>query len=181
MDQSLTHPGRAGALNGLRFSVWLTVMYFASVFSASAPLLGLLSTVIMVCVPVLLWRMLTTDYRTTGGKWTIGQLWLDGFIAIMCGAVVAGTLLLVYLRWINPGYIYDQWASGIAAFEASGDPAMEQLASDMQTAVENGFSISPSMLTMSLLWLAAFSGSVISLIVAAIVRATKIPAKTSES
>lgn len=163
-------PAGCGARNGLVVGAIITLLYFASVFSRRVPFLGLLTMVLAMAVPVAIYILLRNDYIASGRRSSIGALWLDGLISVMGGAALAGALLLIYLKWINPEFLNTEWEASVALFEASSDPAMKQLAADCREAARAGFSITPATLTMSLLWMAAFSGSLLSLIAATVIK-----------
>lgn len=169
MTQPLS-PARCGASNGLRFAAYVGAIYLTSVVSAMLPVVQLLTFMLIIGAPAVIYLLLANDMRRSGNTWTAGALWLDGLICVIGGAAIGGAALLAYLQWIDPTFLSSQWDIAIATLDASGDPASQQLADDFRRAIDNGFSISPTMFVMSLIWLATLTGSIMSFIVATIVR-----------
>lgn len=101
-------PYRRGADDGFVFGLYLTALIFASVFSARIPLLGLLSLGLAVAVPAVVYRMMARYDRAVGKAASFALSWMHGVVIFVCGALVSGALLTVYLRWINPGFIASQ-------------------------------------------------------------------------
>lgn len=168
---NLTSPVRLGASRGIITGIYLAIMFMSSLFLSGTVLDGALTTGMAIVFPFLLYKIMRHDFVATGRRFSVGAMWLEGLTAIMGGALIASTLMFVYLRWIEPDYIATRWAEMTEELASAPDPAMNELAESFKTASANGFAITPIMLTMSMLWMAAFSGSVLSLIVAAVVRA----------
>ena len=59
-------PYRRGADDGFFFGAYLTVMFFASIFSEWMPLLQLLSGAMAVCVPLTIYRFMLRYHRSLG-------------------------------------------------------------------------------------------------------------------
>ena len=85
------------------------------------------------------------------------------------GALLAGALLTAYLSWIDPDYIMDSIRTTVDLLEQSPDSDSQQTAEQFRTAMDNGFSISPVIFSMTLVWMTATSGSVLSLIIATVI------------
>lgn len=170
MTTGFTSPLHHGARNGVVTGIYLTILFILSVITPGTPLEGVLSTAMAIAFPVLVYRIIRRDMALTGGSASTGTLWLDGLVSIMCGALIAGAVLLVYLRWIDPGFLGNRWDTLVSQMAESPDPAMQEMAEDFTTASANGFVVSPVMFVMTLLWGAAFSGSLLSLLLAVAVR-----------
>lgn len=166
-----TSPVRIGARRGLPTGIYLGVMFMSSLLLSGTVLDGAVSMAMVILFPVFIYRILRTDLAASGGKMSTGALWLEGLTAIMGGALIASTIMFIYLRWIEPDFLSTRWAEMIEQLASAPDPAMNELAANFESASANGFVVSPIMLTMSMLWSAAFTGSILSLIAAAIAKA----------
>lgn len=162
-------PFRRGADNGFRFGAYLTAIYALMVVGDHVPLLGILTLALMAGVPAMIYLLLRRDRTLPGGLPTLGALWIDGLLTFLGGGILAGAVMMIYLNWIEPAYLADNLQHAIAMLDSSPDPQSHDLAEQMRTAIDNGFSISPIMFTMMTLWLVATSGSVLSLVIAAII------------
>lgn len=168
MTQPLS-PFRRGAENGFRFGAYMTVIHATVIGSSSVPLLNVVTLALLAGAPALLYMLMRRDRTAEGGLPTLGALWLDGLLTILCGAMLASAVLTVYLRWIDPDFLISNLEQAVALLEASGDPSSLEMADKMHTAISNGFSISPITFSMMLLWMAGTSGSLLSLVIAAII------------
>ena len=71
-------PYRRGADDGFLFGIYLTVMFFASIFAGSFAPLSLLALVMMVSVPVVIYRFMRSYHRSLGPSGTFAMLWMQG-------------------------------------------------------------------------------------------------------
>lgn len=101
-------PYRRGADDGFLFGIYLTVMFFASIFAGSFAPLSLLALVMMVSVPVVIYRFMRSYHRSLGPSGTFAMLWMQGVMIFFCGMLIAGTALVVYMKWIHPGFVVEQ-------------------------------------------------------------------------
>lgn len=163
---------RQAAVNGVPLSAMMTVAMLLTMYADRLGLLGMLAPIAMFAVPAVSFLLLRRDYIATKGEMTWGALWLDGCLSYILGAVIAGAVMYIVWRWIDPTWMPDRIDESIDLLKASNDAEMVKLASDMRTAVDSGLDFSARSLTPAFIWLAAFSGSLLSLIFAPIVLTT---------
>ena len=168
MNEAIS-PFRRGADNGFKFGAYLIALYATLVAGNSVPFLGLISFALMAGVPGVTYMLLRRDHMLPEGPKTVGALWIDGLIMFFGGALLAGALLTAYLSWIDPDYIMDSIRTTVDLLEQSPDSDSQQTAEQFRTAMDNGFSISPVIFSMTLVWMTATSGSVLSLIIATVI------------
>ena len=101
-------PYRRGADDGFIFGVYLTVMFFASILSGGSVLLTMLSGVMMAGVPLVIYMFMRFYHRSLGVAGSFAMLWMQGVVIFFCGMLIAGTALVVYMKWINPDFVIDQ-------------------------------------------------------------------------
>lgn len=165
-------PYQRGAEDGTLLGVYLSVMMACSIAAPSVPLLGLLSTLMMVAVPAVDYVMLRRYYVQERAMVPVSSLWMQGIIAFSCAALITFALTFIYMRWINPSYLTDTIESAIAVLTASGDAEMKAMASQITTSIEQGGNpITPITYCFTMIWATVFSGSILSLVMALIVRA----------
>lgn len=168
MNQPLS-PFRRGADNGFLLGIYISVLYICMLLSSKVPVLNIVTLTMMLAVPVIVYFLLRRDRVAPGGMPTLGALWVDGLITFLCGGLIGSLVMFVYLRWIEPDFIISNLEQTVEMLKDAPDASGRELADEMQTAIDSGFSVSPIMFAMSMLWLAATSGSILSLIVSAIV------------
>ncbi len=169
MNQPLS-PFRRGADNGFLFGLYLSVLYLLMIFSSSVPLLNIPVLGMMVAVPALIYFMLRRDrLAPQGGVTIVGALWIDGLLTFLCGGLIGSLVVFIYMRWIDPDFIVSNIEQSISLLEAAGDADSIELADEFRSAMSNGFNVSPIVFAMTLLWMVTFSGSILSLILSAVI------------
>lgn len=169
LNQNGYSPAKCGADNGLRFGVYLSLIYAAMIGSAFMPVANLIMLVLLVGVPFFVFRLLSADYRRAAGGHNLAAVWLNGMMTFICGGLLASLVLFVYLRWVNPGFLSMQWDMIVNGFASSPDPSLREFSEQCRAAAENGFQVSPIIFSMSLLWMVAFAGTLTSLVLAVII------------
>lgn len=168
-------PASCGARNGLTFGLFMTAMYFAMLFSTRSMLINLMALGLMLYAPVYLYNLVRADHVRLRGAYSTGSLWLDGLLTTVFGSLIAAAALLIFLRWIHPGFLYEEIMNSLEIIRRSGNAASVDMAATIERALDNGLSLSPAMFAMSMMWLAAFLGSIFSLAIAAILRHRPLP------
>lgn len=164
------HPMQQGMHNGMRFGLWLTAFYMLSFGSVRVPLLNIAALLCLAALPVVLFVCMRKDYCASHGVHTVGTLWLNGLLTVIGGALLASVPLVVFLQWIDPQFLANQWETLATALAASPDVQARQMATDLRQALDNGFAISPILFTMTMLWTMTFIGSILSLFIGIVVK-----------
>lgn len=152
-------PYSRGAEDGLRFGLYLGVMFFASIFATALPMLSMLSLAMIVAVPVVTWVLMRRYQRSLGAASSFAMLWMYGVVLFFCGMLIAGTALTVYMRWIEPDYLSSQLAA-LAALEGSMPGTfVDQAASVASDMIDARFIPSPIAVVTELIMLAIVTGS----------------------
>lgn len=167
-----THsPYRRGADFGVYFGLYLTALFFASAFSISAPLLSFLSLVLIAGVPFVIYFMLRTSYRKDYCKTLFSSLWMEGIAIFFFGGLIASFVSVVYMRWINPDFINTQVDTLIDLYRSIDWDRGHEMADIFQRAREQHLLPSAIQITVDMLWLIVFSGSILSMLMALLVQA----------
>lgn len=177
--RSLPSPYRRGAHDGLSFAVYLTVMFFASLYTTRVALLSLLVVLMMIGVPFVIYRYLRRAYVADYGCTQMSALWMHGIMIFLCGSLLAGAVEIVWLRWIQPDYIINQLHAVIDLYENSGWDRGEEMAAMLQRMIDNSLVPSAISIVMEMLWLSVFTGSLLSALMALLVRARPLPSANS--
>lgn len=156
-------PYRRGADDGLIFGIYLTVMFFASIFAGSFTPLSLLALLMMAAVPAVIYRFMLSYHRSLGANGSFAMLWMQGVVIFFCGMLIAGTALIVYMKWIHPGFISEQ-LTAIAALKGSMPDSQMDIAADMASKMlEARFIPTPIDIVTEMMMLAIVSGSILSM------------------
>lgn len=166
-------PYRRGADKGLYLGIWLIAMFFAMVYSIDVPLFGLLSVAMFLGVPVLVYRWLRRTFVEERGLTTLSSLWMQGIVIFACGSLINALVATVYLKWVRPDFIVNRIKDAIEFYSAVDDPSAQQAADLMQRIIDSHMVPSAVSVALETVWIAIFTGSLLSLLLALIARARK--------
>ncbi len=156
-------PYRRGADDGLIFGLYLTAMFFASIFAGSFAPLSLLGAVMMAGVPVVIYFFMRRYDRSLGPAATFAMLWMQGVVIFFCGMLIAGTALVVFMKWIHPGFVAEQ-LTAVAALKGAVPGSQIDLAADVaEKMIEAKFIPAPIDIVTEMLMLAIVTGSMLSM------------------
>lgn len=168
-------PYLRGADDGLRFGLYLSALLLSVMLSARMPLLSLAAFVMMAGVPVWTYMCQRRYARTLGMAATVPMLWMQGVVMFTGGIVIASAVIVAYMRWADPAYIFNQWQS-IAAMATRPEASdfYRQTGAMAQAMIEAGTLPTPLEMAWQFILLTVSTGSILSLIMGAIVcRRTK--------
>ncbi|WP_289731806.1 DUF4199 domain-containing protein [uncultured Duncaniella sp.] len=161
-------PYRRGADDGFFFGAYLTVMFFASIFSEWMPLLQLLSGAMAVCVPLTIYRFMLRYHRSLGQMGSFPMLWMQGVVIFFCGMLLAGTALVVFMKWLSPDFVVEQMRA-VAALRGTMPGSQVDMAADMaQKMLDANFVPSPIEIVTEMMMLAIVTGSLLSMVLSGI-------------
>jgi hypothetical protein len=151
----------------------LTLLFFVNAYTQALPMLAIIGLVLMVGVPVLVFRMLAVSFRSTDCKATFSELWLEGISTFFFGTLIVSFVAVVFMMWLQPDWLVGQMSAAIEQGKASGMPQLEEMADILQRALDQHLLPTPIQLVLDMGWMILFSGSLLSMVLSAIVRATK--------
>lgn len=179
MPYSQPSPYRRGAEDGLTFAVYLTVMFFASIYTTRIAMLSLLAIAMMLGVPFVIYRYLRRAYVADRGTTIMSALWMHGIMIFLCGSMLAGAVEVVWLRWIDSSYIIEQLHAIVELYSDSGWERGEEMAEVIQRMIDNSLVPSAISIVMEMIWLSVFTGSLLSALIALLVRARPVRGTSS--
>lgn len=168
----ITSPYRRGADFGFLFGIYLTVMFFSSIFARALPLGGLLSLILMAGVPVFAFTTLRRYNRELQGCATFPMMWMTGVVTFICGSLIAGTLLVIYLKWIEPDFILRQLEGLVEAGRQNPDTPIAEAGDIASQMIKTNFIPSPMAVITEMILAAIVSGSILSIIISAFISTT---------
>lgn len=170
-----THsPYRRGADDGFIFGAYLTATFLAIVWSSGVPLLGLVSMLLLAGVPVFVYLRLRRAYVADCGHTLLSSLWMQGIATFACGSLIAGAVATAYLKWIDPDFIIDRLHEAIAFYSGSGWERGQEVADTLQRMIDMHLVPSAAAIVVEVIWLAVFSGSLVSLLMALLARSRPV-------
>ncbi len=105
-------PTKSIYTRGAEDGAWMGLLFIAAValqtLAQGSLLATLIADVLLVAVPAVLWVMLRRSYRYDRLLTTFSGLWMHGIMVFLCGSLILGLVAFMYMRFINPGFIYAQ-------------------------------------------------------------------------
>lgn len=178
MDSSLLKsrsPYKRGADWGAIFGIYLSALFFATSYSVSNPWCAIASLVLIIGVPVCIFIMLRRSYVADNGTTIFSSLWMEGIAIFFFGGLIASIVAMVYMRWIVPTFFEDRIDILIDTYNSmEGMPRAKEAAEMLQAARDQKLLPKPIELTVDMLWLIVFSGSILSMVMSWLVQLIKV-------
>lgn len=166
---------RRGAEDGLKTGPVMALAVFLSGATGYEPWLAIPALIALGAVPVLEYFMLRASFRRDGCKTTFSALWLQGICGFFFGSLLMGAAVLAILRWGYPTYITDQMHILADMFAASPDESSIDYARAINHMIETGTGPTATDLALELMYLTVFLGSLLSMVLSALVRGRRRP------
>lgn len=181
MPEKPKSPYRKGADDGMFFGVYLTVMFFASVLSERITSLSFVCPVTFVLVPFIIYKFLRRGYVEDYGTSTLSAIWMHGIMIFLCGCLLSGAVQLIYMKWINPGFIIGQLNRFIEIYEQIDNDTAAQMVDLLKNMIAMRAVPSAVTIVVEMIWAGVFTGSILSLLLSLLVKARPVEmSKTSK-
>ena len=159
-----------GAEDGLLLGPLMAAGVVLTGVAAYAPWVVVVSLALLMAVPVAAYILLHRAYAADRRGCTLSALWLQGICTFFCGGLLMAAAVYVALRWVRPGFVTEQVSTAAALYAASGDAGARDMGETLRRAVEARILPSAVEVALELLYAAVFSGSLLSLVLAAVIR-----------
>ena len=167
-------PYRRGAAQGLFFGIYLSILFLASVYSVSYPLMGLVGMLLVLGVPFYIYRCLRATFVADGGLTPFSSLWMQGIMVFLCGALIQGVVAVIYLKWVDPTFIITQLRTVISFYDGMPSPEAKEMAKVLSNMIEANLVPSAASMVVEMIFLSVFSGSLLSLLMSALARIGRV-------
>lgn len=161
---------RQGAEDGLLLAPLLIAASFCMGASIYCPVFILPTLIFMLAVPVVTYISQLKSYLRQPELSSLSALWLQGICMFFFASLIMGLAIYAAMRWMWPGFINDQVDAVIAVYSASNDPNIQSLLKGIQRARETHSLPTSIDITLELMYMVVFTGSLLSLFSALIVR-----------
>ncbi len=159
-----------GATDGLIMGLYLTVMYLLQVTGMNVPALSLLGEVMMLCVPVVAYLLMSRGARETVPRPMFSAMWMHGIMIFLCGSIIMTLAAYIYMRIVDPDFIVNLFRSMSQLYAGLGTEAGDQFSHMLDKVIAAHMLPTPISFAFSLLWLGSFSGAMLSLVIAGILK-----------
>ncbi|MCM1450473.1 MAG: DUF4199 domain-containing protein [Clostridiales bacterium] len=155
-----------GPLLGLCF----VITFFAALYSLQFPALSFLVIASIVAVPVTVWIMMRRTWRKSLCTMPYATLWTQGIVAFACGAIFLAVSAFVFFKWVDPDLFLRVLQAQEERWTAQSTEQSLANARALHAMIEGGAVPRAGQLVVQLVCLTIFSGSMLSMLVAFIVR-----------
>lgn len=162
------------AYNGLWMGLYFVVLFLLMVATIRLGVLNILVMAMICFTPFLIYRQLKRTHLDAHGMESFSGLWMQGILTFCCGSIILCAASYIFLRWCYPTFMYDSCLQILDMYKATPEMPKDTLFDVATAIVEKRFAIRPTDIALAYLWSAAFTGSILSMILATVVKLTKI-------
>ncbi len=149
--------------------VWMSATFIVAASTLWVNALSLLTLVMMSAVPVILYYMLRRTYIKDLGCTLYSELWMQGIMVFIGGSIIMASVSYIYMKWLVPDYIHRLLIQCVDALMATGQT---DTAATVQHVIDQGGILTPADISIEFVWVGIFTGSMLSMVVAWLVRLT---------
>lgn len=169
---------RRGADNGLPLGLLMALGMVLMAWSTAGEAAGLsptrrmgtLALIALILVPVSSWAQLRHSYRTAEVTPTWADLWTQGVTAFGCGSLIMGLAMYAYMQWVHPTYITDLVQMAGRYYGELGTAEGLEWQRRLEAVTQQGLLPSPIMLSVQLMLLCTFVGSIWAMLMAGLIK-----------
>lgn len=171
----------SGATDGLIMGIFMATAFLLQATQiGKTSMLGLLSSAMVLAVPVLAYVLMARSYRQQGANRFFSTVWMHGITIFICGGLILGVVQYIYTRFIAPTFITDS-ARLVADLYTSLDGAeYQQIGTALTKVIDEGLLPSPIRFAFSMIWTVGFAGSLLSLLLTCIIKLFCHPKNTNQ-
>lgn len=151
---------------GLSFGLLLTLASGCFIMMQRLPSLSvIISVILIVCIPVYLYRGMIRLCRKNEIFSRFVTLWVFGIYSFIFATLICALITAFYLIIFEPTFIYDSMNSAIASLKSipAADIEYSSQIDIMQKAVDRHLLPSPMEFVISMSWTSCFFGSMLSI------------------
>lgn len=162
---------RRAADEGAVMGGYFILLFAALVSSPTSMLMQAIALGMIAATPFVAYRMIRKTFVTYGKMLTFSAIWLEGILMFICGSILLAFGSFIFFRFISPSFISGQILLMADTYSASDSQSLREIADTFRKMIDLHMIPRPIEVSMSLAWLGSFSGSVVSFIIAGIVKA----------
>lgn len=159
---------------GLWMGLYFTALFLLSVGAIRIGILNIVVLTMALFVPYLIYKQLRRTHIEAHGLETFSAIWMQGILTFACGSIILCLTSYIFMRWCYPSFIHDIFQLALDFYESQSDPASADMAEELRAVVDRRMYPTASTVAIMYLWFGTFSGSVLSMILASIVRLRKV-------
>ena len=172
-------PFRRGADDGLFMGLLLVAVFFTGSLSFRYPLAANIAPILMLAgVPLLTYMLLRRSFVRDNGLTLFSSLWMQGIVTFFCGTLILAIFMYAYMRWGDPSFMHDMVCRMADFYDSMPQtPQTQEVSKILHTMIDENIYPSEIDVAIESIWLSVFSGSILSMLAALIVRARRVRIK----
>lgn len=176
-EENSKHPNvfRSSAEDGLVIGAYISATFLVGAYGMRVPVLSIISLLMCLGVVFIAYRLMARDYRRWKSLRYFSAVWMHGIGAFFFGSLILSCTAFIYLRFIEPTFIVDNVNAAIAIYREFGTTEAVHMADTLQKMIDKHMLPSPISMASTLIWFVTFAGSMLSLLLTAIIRASIKP------
>lgn len=171
---------RRGADDGFFFGIYLSLMLLATFYSVSGPsmLSGLFSFAMIIGVPAVIYFFIRRGYKADHCRSQFSAMWLHGICIFFFGSLLMALTSYIYLRLINPAFISNMLEIARQTYAGLGTADANTIVNMIEQVQRTNAYPTAGGIAVEIIWLAVFTGSLLSMLLSLIIRAINRPQQT---
>lgn len=161
-----------GAHDGLLMGGYLTAMMLLMIAFPGWPLLSLVGLLMALAVPFVTYKLLRRGYVENVCESHFSTIWMHGITIFICGSLILGVAIYIYFRFVKPLEIASMVQAAADIYMAQDDVELQRYGRVFQSMINRHELPTPISIAFGVMWLGSFTGSMLSLVVAWIVKLT---------
>ena len=166
-----------GAEDGLVLGPVMAAGVVLTGVAAYVPWVAVPALALLASVPALVYILLRRGYAADGCGSSLSALWLQGICPFFFGGLLMAAAAYAAIRWGRPGFVAEQVTAAAALYSAAPDAGAREMGEALGRAVEARILPTAIQVALELLYAAVFSGSILSVVLAAVIRRRHRPTK----
>lgn len=164
-------PYRRGADDGIPMGLLLIALFFSMTLAPRSPFAALITVILALAgVPVTTFLMLRKSYRRDNSLTLFSSLWMQGIVMFFCATLLLAMFEYLYMRFINPSFMENVFLQAADFYSSSATEQGSGMADMLHTMIDRHLIPGPINIAVETIWVGVFTGSVLSAIMAAVVR-----------
>ena len=153
--------------------LYMSVAFVLQAVALGRPsMLSLLSSAMVLGTPVLAYVLMRRGYREHPAQRQFSTVWMHGITIFLCGSLILGLVQYAYMRFVQPAFMADMVHMVAETYKSMPGDEYRHMGTVMQNIIDKHMLPSPIAFAFSMMWMVSFAGSVLSLLLAAVVRMT---------
>ena len=155
---------------GVPFGLYLTCMAMAMIFADWFIPLSLISTILMLCTPFVVYYFQRRKFKMDNGFTEYAGLWMLGIMLFMLGTIIASLFVYLVLHYVRPEFMYEQGRAAIEAYQQIPQWRDSEMVEVLKMMVDKRMMPTPIEAVFNAYWFITFGGSLLSALTALIAR-----------